>query len=1722
MAIVKTTQDFALRLKNWLCLREQVQKLFDHHVSIPKTVPLRLTEAIELIRKNVGTGERKELVLEKVLSQRFPLRVNRDQIRVLVDAIKENRDIVYFPIDQEQIKAELIANRQNLYEGKRLSHGLLFISEMGPEKIRIELNPRYELAKDNKLGSTAENIRRGVTGLIYGDKADDSIRSLIEGDLKAKIKYLAQGHPGEVRKAIESGEFDQVLVRQDKDCLQKILQQLVSAIIKLEIIYRSDELKDILPFLPPATVEAVAKELAWEGKVAPAGIACHQFEELIQTLTPTRREKILKIIKNQKEEGREILASAKKQIEIITGLKLKHLPAASLTGVEEGDIRQAIQAAYQENIFKLMLPSQVEEIPKTISESKRKKIKEEILGSNLMKNVKELLLNIMAEKEEICIAMYSFSSPLFAAALLAAMLRGAKVSVLLDPEQAKQKESQRDTLINQALALTQQFQKAGCGSLEVRLFTGTLHEKNILLRGEGTVIMGSPNFSFRAMTINLEKFKVIPDDEVTKAEIEEFEEFFAASGSYVPLTKETLKERWIWRSGIRGIRVDHPATPSEIQEIVNRITGLRIADFRNVRNILEIAKGGKFEFVVDLADSFQPFMAEIQNPVISHFLREFFRRVPLGFSFAAASIGGRNHPGTTTGISGLIEHEYIATEIAIKLCHMLGRPDLIDKAIAAVIMHDTYKNAWKTPEGIVWGGYNPAHGQVAAHQAEETLNQMEPSQQKILRPILQDIMIADSEHMSNFNRPAPTPLIANDPLLKFIVVMADMLASRKYIYVKHRAVLPLEMEEVVHILLNNSFSIEGEALNNLKKEPALITFINACLKKAKIEINSYKDVPRRAKKMLRVAESLCDLFPTFAEVRPDKKSPLTDEEKERMEKRNEILCAALLYPILRYKYGITEKSSKANFDQAMAQLRKRFRDTNTKERRILDLILEADKKLLGPDRAELRAEDDPRLWIMCTANCMMTAADIKIITDEEVEKFLSNAQEPRIEWAKAEPDEGAVARFAATIEEFMLEEGQRAGFLPVIEKGLLALLNAHHTKNPLTALPPEILDALVRKYKSLLPSQIYSQWYVPLFPKQRKILFDKLSSAIELEGERNKLIEEIDPSHPVTVKKPNLIFRLVALTAMANGIRSVKGLKAKILDPAINTQGIGSYKDFTQIPKAVDRVASIIGTREKIQVYGDYDVDGLTGTAMLVKTLRAWRTKKLSEFMPLKEARKIATETIGCSIPNRRTEGYGLNQRALQRADEEGYKLLITVDCGIKDKNLVEQAKQMGIDFIITDHHDFEKELLPTDAVAIINPKVQFFEEKEEKKGKRKEKHPAYYLSGAAVAYKLARALADRAQINLKDSFLDSVAISIIADVVPMLGENRAFVKVGLERLNSKRRNKGLGAIINALRLQNITEETVAYFIAPLINVLGRAGKHYNALKILMSRGDKEALQLALKAVPYIEWRRDTEDAILEDARSRLDYDPKTDSAITVAGEWDRGAIGLAASRLVSENGVPVVLIATSPPSPFAPDAPAAGSMRTIKIANAIEILRQCASRYEQNTGQPLFIKFGGHEGAGGFSIKNENIPEFQRIFKEVVRDTIGKEKQKLILAGDMESGKKHSKKLQLEEISLEAIKLFYYALSPFGANFEEPLFGLTTRIKQWEVFGKDQRHIKDYLENGTHSTFYNGNQKYVQRILNRREPVRLAVKLGTGMGKEREYVNLIVTGMKGPKKKAA
>ncbi len=508
------------------------------------------------------------------------------------------------------------------------------------------------------------------------------------------------------------------------------------------------------------------------------------------------------------------------------------------------------------------------------------------------------------------------------------------------------------------------------------------------------------------------------------------------------------------------------------------------------------------------------------------------------------------------------------------------------------------------------------------------------------------------------------------------------------------------------------------------------------------------------------------------------------------------------------------------------------------------------------------------------------------------------------------------------------------------------------------------------------------------------------------------------------------------------------------------------------------------------------------------------RTKKLAEFMPLKEARKIAGETIGCSIPNRRTEGYGLNQRALHRADEEGYKLIITVDCGIKNKDLVEQAKQMGIDFIITDHHDFEKGSLPTDAVAIINPKVEF-----EQKPK---KHPAYYLSGAAVAYKFARALADRAKINLKDSFWDSVAISIIADVVPMLGENRAFVRAGLERLNSPRRNKGLGAIISALRLQNITEETVAYFIAPLLNVLGRFGKHYDALRILMSRGDKEALQLAVKATPYIEWRRDVEEAILKDARSRLDYDPKTDSAITVAGEWDRGFIGLAASRLVNENGVPVVLIATNPPSPFAPDEPAAGSMRTIKKANAIEILRECAGLYEQNTGQPLFISFGGHEGAAGFSIKNENISEFQRIYKEVVKGRIGEQKQKIVLAGEMESGKKHSKKLHLNEISLEAVKLFYYALSPFGADFEEPRFGLTTRIKQWEVFGKDQRHIKDYLENGTPSTFYNGYQKYVQRILNKKEPVRLAVKLGTGTGKQREYVNLIVEGMKSLKKKAA
>ncbi len=1689
MAVGKVST-FNISLRSWPCQRKAIQKLSMHRVSVPTTIPLPLHEVLFLTQINGPLKNKAWVALEQTLTGKFPLSVGAKNVLLDLEKHRGRETMVNFTVNRKELQAELqelFATGKPIYEGRKLYHDLLVIADYSPDHIKIEQNPHFSIYHEPEFYTTAPNLRKKTSALTEGIP-DDTARELLEGDLETLKSILARNHPAEVKAEISAGNFDQILLRQETKCLQKILRSLASAIIKMEKIFSSDKLKDLFPFLPIEIAQELMSYFTVLDKLTNLSRPCLQMDSWLKELKKPQREKLKSILSEKRIKVLETLKTARGDIERTLGIKLEEIHSGRKAPADESILRESLSWANRNNLLSILPTSYVDHIARFISEAERSKIIQEVQKCNLIEIVKKQLLHILAEKESIDVSMFSFTFTLFAAAILSSVLRGAKLRGLLDRRQAGLSNSQYENLIR--------FYEDSSHKEEqpIRTYSGKTQHKKDVIFGSGIAITGSLNWSIEAFTSNLESFKIERNRATVEQIKSDFDETFAESGNFIPFSEAILP--WhLNRAGITGIRfIDRVPSPAEVADIKDLFLRWRSNDFKRVQHILDIAQGKKFEMVVDLPRTFQPFMAEIKNPIVVHFLTRFLEDlVPLDFSFTPAS-WGKNHPGTTIELAGLIEHIYITTEIAIKLCKILGREDLIDQAIVAVIAHDTFKRAYETPDGtLAWGRYNPAHGYLAALMLEQTFQNLPLRDRRVISPILPDILHSDREHMSMYNKPEPTPLIPEDPTLKFIMVFADMLASRKYFYSKHRKHQPLEMDEVLHLLLNASFSIEGEALDYIARNRTLFKFIQECSRMLRYRIKTYADLPLRAKKLLRVAESLCDMFPESREVVLGRRKDFTEEEQERIKRRNEILIAALLYGTMRYKYGIHEPQSKAEFDKLMKKLKRKYKDMSYRQRNILDLISKVDEKLNTPHQADLSPKDDPALWVICLANCMMTAEDVKIVTIDEVDEYLSKAEEPKTVWVRKKFDPVLEESLLSGINELAMTEYPDE-ILPLVEEGLRTSLNRYNPKIKLPKIPQDIIVALIEKYDALSPTFIYKHFYTAESQYQRSVRRKELYRAIHSEEARRKLIEKIRGLPQPEERRPILL----AQTALVNNISSAAKLKKEIIGPARDTEAISKYSYFKQMGKAVNYMSDKIGTQEKIKFYGDHDVDGQVGTAILVKISRWWRAKELSKTMDSKEAQKIARETIDYFIPHKLNEGHGLNLPTLERMHRQGFRTVISIDCGIKDRKLVARGKSMDIDFIITDHHEPEKKDLPRDAVAILNPKLDLAP-----------KDPAYHLPGAAVAYKFAKAMADKAGIDLHNSFLDSVALAAIADVVPLKGENRAFVRAGLKRLNSKKKNKGLSAIARANRLEYFDEEALAYKVSPRLNVGERLGKRYRGMKILMAKTEKEARKHVSESYSDIEERRDIEQAIFEDAEKQFDFDPEENSGIAVFGEWHKGVIGIVASRLVSKYGVPSVTIGTATSSPFAEEEePAYGSMRTIKGVSAIKILRECAKQYKTETGEDLFFRFGGHVGAAGFKIREEKIPDFQRIYGEVTKRLVKSKRKRTVVAGTLHEG----------EIGLEEVKILRELYSPLGNGFEESLFYVPATIKKWQVFGKTREHIGGTLENGTRFIIFFGNQPWIKRVLMKKK-VRLIAKLSINKYKDKEELNLIVEDISAEKK---
>lgn len=425
--------------------------------------------------------------------------------------------------------------------------------------------------------------------------------------------------------------------------------------------------------------------------------------------------------------------------------------------------------------------------------------------------------------------------------------------------------------------------------------------------------------------------------------------------------------------------------------------------------------------------------------------------------------------------------------------------------------------------------------------------------------------------------------------------------------------------------------------------------------------------------------------------------------------------------------------------------------------------------------------------------------------------------------------------------------------------------------------------------------------------------------------------------------------------------------------------------------KAVSRIIAAIESNEKITVYGDYDVDGITSTAILVKFLKEHKAN------------------VNYYIPDRLEEGYGINKPALDLLASQGTSLLITVDCGITAVSEVQYANELGVEVVITDHHEC-KEQLP-EAYCVLNPKQPHCP------------YPFKRLAGVGVVFKLLQALTLKLKFHMKElieEYIDIVAIGTVADVMSLVGENRIIVKRGLELLPYTT-NKGIKALVEQAEIdgKEMSTGTIGFMIAPRINAAGRMGDPKCAVELLLAKDEMTAKRYAQKLDNENKERQATELRILEDALNIMAYKKEyyDDYVLVLDHEkWHHGIIGIVASKISEKFNKPTILISTE-------DEFGKGSGRSIKTFNLFKALEACSDQ---------LLKFGGHELAAGLSIMPEQIEEFRQKINRYAKSIMEKEDFIPRINVDVE--------LPIDFINLGTVERLM-VLEPYGMGNSNPVF---------------------------------------------------------------------------------
>mgnify|MGYP004514720491 FL=1 len=478
-------------------------------------------------------------------------------------------------------------------------------------------------------------------------------------------------------------------------------------------------------------------------------------------------------------------------------------------------------------------------------------------------------------------------------------------------------------------------------------------------------------------------------------------------------------------------------------------------------------------------------------------------------------------------------------------------------------------------------------------------------------------------------------------------------------------------------------------------------------------------------------------------------------------------------------------------------------------------------------------------------------------------------------------------------------------------------------------------------------------------------------------------IYQVDTEKIEEIHKKYNINKLLATILVNRGIIEEKQIE-KFLKPK-RSDFYEPYK-MPDMNIAVDRIIKAIENKEKTIIYGDYDVDGITSVTVL-KSFLEERGLVVAEY-----------------IPNRLQEGYGLNKAAVEEIAKQGYTLMITVDCGISAIEEVKYANELGLETIITDHHEPGAEL--PKALAVVDTK------------RKDNEYPFRNLAGVGVVFKLIQAIGMKLGLDEKEylKYLDIVCIGTISDIVPLVDENRVIVKLGL-KLVEQTRNLGLKSILQASGYNKINSSTISFGVAPRINASGRMGHQEDALQLFLSKEKDEVDELTQKLEQYNKLRQETEKNIYADAIMQIERDGLTNnSTIVVKGKnWHHGVIGIVSSKITEMYFKPSILLCEE-------DGYGKGSGRSIPGFDLYEALTEC---------NDCIDKFGGHSMAVGINVKSDKFEEFKQKLEKVAKDKHIEEIVPIL---------KIDAQISLDEINKEMVDSLN-ELEPYGEENKTPLF---------------------------------------------------------------------------------